>query len=184
MPKKSRDKGRRGELEVARIMSAWWLGDSALLEAKAEVLPIRRTPMSGGWAQGKGLGGDLVSVSPEASDFDMFSVEVKNREDWSFDTMLKDRQGWELDTYWDQCTDAAAPAEKIPFLIFTKNRHPWYFCVRNRFWRSLLRTSKARKSPFRVATLRARVYGCLDHFTESFKPAHCLEARGVIYGET
>lgn len=181
MGRKSRSKGARGELSISRKLSAWWTGDLDLLEENAANLPIRRTPGSGGWAKGKGVGGDLVSVKEETNDFLMWSVEVKNREDWSFDQIIKLGRSWVVNEWWAQCRGDAKVAKAWPLLIFTKNHQPWYYCISSRTYKRLCLTHgyDKKKPPYFVMRFMGRVYGQLDHFIETFNREKCRKAFDV-----
>lgn len=164
MGKMSREKGRRGELEAARIFSSWWCGDTSLLKAKAEALPIRRTPMSGGWARAKGIGGDLVPVHDSCRDFNILSVEVKNNEGWDFDGILKNKK-WPVCAWWKQCVEAADASKSVPLLVMTKNHHPFYFCFDRRNWKRLIQGTCKRCS---CIYWKKYVFGLLSSFTDTF----------------
>ena len=175
MGAKSRRKGAKGELTVSRILSAWWVGDTTLLKAKATDLPIRRTPLSGGWAKGSGLGGDLVSVKPEASSFGIFCVEVKNQERWQLEGMLKDKK-WPVHGWWRQCRTESKNAHAIPLLVFTRNQHPWYFRMRKSQFNILCADRRAELVRENFIFHKGSVYGLLDTFISTFSPGDCLRA--------
>lgn len=175
---KSKNKGKRGELEAARLLSAWWMGNPVFRNSKAEALPIRRTPLSGGWASAKGVGGDLVAVHEDAKDFSLLSVEVKNQEAWDFDGMLKN-VAWPIYGWWKQCCEAAKKSKALPLLIFTKNHHPFYFCIHKKHW-TKLRTGGL--DAFNVMRWRGRVFGLLEDLMKHFSKAMFKEAFGDEYG--
>jgi hypothetical protein len=114
----SRDKGNRGEREVARIIQEWW----RTLEPTAEFI---RTPLSGGWATNQKAAshfhanGDLMTTSSLFP----FCVEVKWRESWSVNYFLDGRPtppwGW-----WQQCVEAALKTGDVPMMWMRKNRIP------------------------------------------------------------
>lgn len=172
MGNKSRDRGIRGELEACRKLNAWWMQDDKYLKEKIEGMPIRRTPGSGGWAKGRGVGGDLVAVHEVAYDFNKyFSVEVKNAEGWDFGTMLKpDKKSWAIDVYWSQCKNDAKHSNAYPFLLFTKNYHPWYFKISSSFWKCVKNAHGMKKDPFPVVRYASGIYGLADNFFSSFTP--------------
>lgn len=116
MPKKSRDKGNRGQRDVAKLLSPWWGADFA------------STPMSGGFATKRfrdewNAAADVVTP---AEDFP-FSVEVKWQEDWILDQLLTSDvcKVWK---WWEQCVDEA-PEGMIPLLVFKRNRQPWLYMM-------------------------------------------------------
>lgn len=111
-------KGARAELEVVRLITAWW----AQIEPEAT---FKRTPGSGGWAKGKGrekfgTSADLVT----SSKIFPFAVEAKHRQAWSLGNVLAGKRspvwGW-----WDQAIDQALETKKVPMLWFRKNHEPW-----------------------------------------------------------
>jgi len=115
----SRQKGSRGEREVAHIIQEWW----RKLERTAEFI---RTPLSGGWQPNKKAAahfkanGDLMTTAA----FFPFCVEVKWREQWSVDNFLdgKPTAPW---AWWVQtCTAAAKQDGDVPMMWMRKNRIP------------------------------------------------------------
>jgi hypothetical protein len=184
MSRKSRDKGKRGELEAARLLSAWWMGRPELRNSKAEELPIRRTPLSGGWATAKGVQGDLVAVHDDAKDFSLLSVEVKNQEVWDFDGMIKNR-AWPVYAYWKQCKAAAKRANALPFLVFTKNKHPFYFCLSQVAYADLKAAvviDSGIKTGPSVLRWKGLVIGLLEDLTSNYTKKHFKLAFGDFYG--
>lgn len=116
-------KGNRAELDVCRQLSEWWDGRS-YSGIRAEDLPFRRSPLSGGWDR-KRAAGDIIK--PEAC---LFCFEIKKREEWTWDRFFKDSgKQWHIFQYWKQTIEATREGE-IPILIFTKNRFPWYVAMR------------------------------------------------------
>lgn len=116
MGKKSRDKGSRGQREVAALLKPWWGAEFA------------STPMSGGFHTKKfredwNAAADIVTPD----DSFPFSVEVKWQEGWVLDELLTAPRTkiWE---WWGQCV-RECPAGKIPLLVFKRNRKPWMFML-------------------------------------------------------
>ena len=110
----SRSKGNRGEYAVRDILSKWW------------GVPFRRTPSSGAYGtihQQGSLVGDVVCDDPAFP----FVVEVKNQESWSMEHFLTADKSkvWK---WWAQAVDQAMASDKIPLLVFTRNRQP-LFCA-------------------------------------------------------
>jgi hypothetical protein len=132
MGARSKRKGSKAERELARLFSHWWTGDPKWLKAEAKTLPIRPTPGSGGWAEGKGLKGDLVAVAKEVEDFGMLTIEIKCQESWSFDALLKTGDSKIL-KWWKQTLEEAAVNYGYPLLVFKKNLHPWYIMLNHTF---------------------------------------------------
>lgn len=104
---RSKDKGSSFERQVAKI-----LGD-------AYGVKLRRTPMSGGWAQGyDNAAGDLTCLEGEFP----YCVECKKEEGWRLDSLFGDDHKW-FDNWWDQLIHEC-PANKQPLLVFSRNRAP------------------------------------------------------------
>lgn len=120
MGKASRDKGARGELEVAEKLRVWW-------EPLEEGVVFKRTPSSGGWGSKDDrsafrVSGDLVTSSKSFP----FVVEIKRRENWAWATLLAGKPcpvwGW-----WQQARKQALEQEGgVPLLIWRKSRQPWF----------------------------------------------------------
>lgn len=125
----SRKKGNNAELQVCRVLSEWW-DKKDYSKTRAEDLPFRRTPLSGGWDK-KRAAGDLLK--PEDC---RLCIEVKKRQEWSWDSLFKninsDGGNWKVFDYWSQAKLASKKGE-LPILIFSKNGHPWYVCATRRF---------------------------------------------------
>lgn len=109
MGKRSRDKGAGFERQVAKIFG------------EAYGIKLRRTPMSGGWAQGaEEVAGDLVSVDP---DYEFaYCVECKKQEGWRLESLLTGNHTW-FDDWWRQLMNEC-PNDKTPLLVFSRNRAP------------------------------------------------------------
>lgn len=114
----SRPKGASGELEVCRLLEAWW----RQLEPDCK---FARTPGSGGWSTANnreafGTAGDLVTTAKSFP----FGVEIKRREGWTDRELLAGRKspvwGW-----WKQCQKAAREMQKVPMLWFRRNHRKW-----------------------------------------------------------
>lgn len=118
----SRAKGKRGERQVAKLLTEWW----DQIEAGVKFVP---TPQSGGFstkqvrAQFK-LAGDLMTTSAAFP----FVVEVKHREKWSHDRLRAGSRcpvwGW-----WRQAQAAAEVQGGTPMLWFRRNREPWLVMI-------------------------------------------------------
>ena len=118
MPINGRQKGSRGERELAKTIEAWW----QRLEPDAR---FKRTPGSGGWSSPDvrsafRTSGDLVTTAKRWP----WCVEVKWRENWSREWLTQGRAspvwGW-----WRQCQKAALECDQWPAMFFRKNRTPW-----------------------------------------------------------
>lgn len=116
-----RAKGAKFELETAKGISAWW------------GTKFHRTPGSGGlhWKSDNRVTGDITPGSDAVEDFP-FSVECKKVEDWNFEQIIKGVG--EVRDWWSQCHADALTVDKVPLLIFTKNRSPSYYMMPYRSW--------------------------------------------------
>jgi len=127
-PAGRRQKGKRGEREVAAFLGTWW----GYVEPGCV---FKSTPGSGAWAS-KGAvrgafktSGDLVTTAKLFP----FTVEVKFREGFQLHTLLVGRKspvwGW-----WNQaCAQAAETTPpSIPMLWFRKANDGWLVLVPKR----------------------------------------------------
>lgn len=105
---KSKRKGSGFERKVSDILTEW------------SGVPLRRTPMSGGWSVGAA---DICCE--DGTDF-LYAVECKNAEGWDFHQILTGAGGFFK--WLDQTLDQAKDRE--PILIFSSNFKPVYVCVR------------------------------------------------------
>jgi hypothetical protein len=102
----SRNKGNSYERKIAKLISKW---------CGFEVV---RTPGSGSVMKT----GDIFPKNPEDMISFPFSIELKNREGWSFGDLIKDvnrKNG--IISWWEQCLNDSVMHNRIPVLIFTKN---------------------------------------------------------------
>lgn len=112
------------ELEIARKFSVWWESDDSLKTVRAENLPFRRTPMSGGWSK-KTAVCDLV-----VPDNFPFVVELRARNSWNFDEVFKG--GGKIKAWLDDTVDKAKASlmengnPRKGMLVFTRNYQPDY----------------------------------------------------------
>jgi len=114
MGKASRDKGAAFERRICKI-----LGEAYGVE-------LRRTPLSGGWAQHyDDVAGDVVAVKGEFP----YCVECKNQEGWKLESLLTEKHAW-FDAWWAQLIKAC-PADKEPLLVFSKNFTPIFVAMRD-----------------------------------------------------
>jgi len=116
-----RKKGNTAELKICRFLSEWWMNRD-LTGTKAQDLPFRRSPLSGGWDRSR-ASGDIIKP-----DNCRLCVEVKNRQEWKWDQFFTSPNGWKVFQYWEQ-TIKAVTKDEIPLLIFTRNNHPYYVAM-------------------------------------------------------
>jgi Holliday junction resolvase len=117
-----RQKGASFERKVAKFVSDWWGIDA------------HRTPQSGGlrWSKDARVTGDIVA--PADSNFP-FSIECKKHEGWTLENLLKGTG--EITDWWKQAHADAQKVDKLPLLIFSKNRSPVYFMLPVEQWAKL-----------------------------------------------
>jgi len=112
-----RKKGQTAERKLAKLFGNWWGSNFA------------RTPLSGGFATAKfredwNAAGDLVTPDPSFP----FCVESKKVEGWTLEQMLTSDKT-HMHKWWAQTVDET-PVNKIPVLVFTKNRSPLFVMMR------------------------------------------------------
>jgi len=133
----SRDKGARGEGQVCTLLKTWWGSDFA------------RTPSSGGFKTKKfredwNAEGDIVTPDETFP----FSVEVKWQEEWSLDQLLTAPKTKIWD-WWEQAKRETA-SDKLPLLVFKKNRNPWFVMMTENGIATAAQTDFMKSSMIRV----------------------------------
>lgn len=133
----SRDKGARGEGQVCTLLKKWWGSDFA------------RTPSSGGFKTKKfredwNAEGDIVTPDETFP----FSVEVKWQEEWSLDQLLTAPKTKIWD-WWEQAKRETA-SDKLPLLVFKKNRNPWFVMMTENGIATAAQTDFMKSSMIRV----------------------------------
>ena len=109
MGKASRDKGARGEREVA-ILFRQWLGDDWTVRR------LRTMDQSDT--------GDLVILPPDGHPPFPFAVEVKTSASINLASLLWDPCAlWR--SWWTQACKQAEKGGKAPLLVFKRDRSPW-----------------------------------------------------------
>ena len=103
----SKHKGDKFERKVASILGDWW------------GFKFSRTPQSGGahWLSDNNAVGDIVS--PPQADFPLV-IECKHRENWTIENIMLNNK--EPHTWWEQVIKDSNRVQKVPCLIFTRNR--------------------------------------------------------------
>ena len=117
MGKKSKDKGGRGQRAVAKLLKGWWGSD------------FTSTPLSGGFATKQfrddwNASSDVVTPDKTFP----FSVEVKHQEEIISVEALINSEVSPVWKWWEQCVDESPP-NKIPLLVFKRNRKPWLYMI-------------------------------------------------------
>ena len=110
----SKNKGNRGEREVAEFMKGW---------AGYE---FTRVPQSGGlrWKSRENIAGDIICSDPKHERYCKLSIEVKFPKEIAFEHLLLPtigRQTNKVNHYWDQCSSDANAVKKVPFLFIHRN---------------------------------------------------------------
>lgn len=122
-----RTKGANYERKIAKLLSSW------------SGIPLRRTPMSGGWSEGHPeVSGDIVSVEPDKPF--AYHVECKNNESWAWEATLKGKGP--VYEWWKQAT-SQCPLHKSPWLIFSKAYRDDWLMMRTSDYRMGINTQIA-----------------------------------------
>lgn len=120
----SKRKGSAFESEVAKILARWYYDDENALA---------KTPSSGAMGTVRGKNFKEQCDVRQVAHFDKpwpYSVECKFHADIVIDPFLFDNRRTKLFHFWKQCLRDAENEEKIPLLIFKKNRGDIYICTR------------------------------------------------------
>lgn len=111
----SRDKGKRGEREVCKLLQEWWNKDGVIFE---------RTPQSGAWDRNRrfSMCGDIICNDPSFP----YCVEVKFNEKFSLDQIFMNKGKGDFFKWWEQCIHQAQQIQKQPLLIVRKRFFSWF----------------------------------------------------------
>ncbi|WRW34660.1 RusA-like Holliday junction resolvase [Staphylococcus phage CF5] len=110
----SKKKGDTFERKIAKELTDWW------------GVQFNRSPQSGGasWGADNNAVGDIVV--PDYAGFPLV-IECKHRENWLIDNVLLNNK--EPHTWWQQVVNDSSKVNKIPCLIFTRNRAQSYVAL-------------------------------------------------------
>lgn len=110
----SRAKGSRFERVVCKSFESW------------SGYEFSRTPASGGlrWKKTDNISSDVVCSDPKHSRKFPFSVEVKNYQNIKFEHLLLGNKTCKIHDFWEQATEDANRAKKLPVLIMRYNSMP------------------------------------------------------------
>lgn len=126
--RRSRQKGKRNELELARIIAAHFgysINPADAGKPEHYLSHCRRTARS---HQNKT--GDHFLSEELAAKFP-FVIEAKARESWSFDAIMRGECA-AISKWWEQAVaQSYGVPNRFPLLAFTKNRNPWYVAVQS-----------------------------------------------------
>lgn len=129
MAKRHSSKGNRGEREVAKLLTEWWLPFESIA-SDGKPIEFVKTPKSGGWSHSQSFSasGDVMTNSHQFP----FSIEVKRVEAWNWDWLARGMPSpvW---GFWRQCQGDAEKVGKEPMLWFRKNRRPWHVMIRSEY---------------------------------------------------
>lgn len=115
-----RTKGSNFEKSVARYFSEWWYNKS-FEGVRADELPIRRSPRSGGFDK-RIAPADLFCVE-DSKNFP-FLVECKKQEALTWWSLYKDITKTKIYIWWEKLLDESKNVGKLPLLVFSKNHCP------------------------------------------------------------
>lgn len=110
----SKNKGNRGEREVAKFMKEW------------TGYEFTRVPQSGGlrWKSRENIAGDIICSDPKHERYCRLSIEVKFPSEVAFEHLLLHTIGKSTDKvnhYWNQCSSDANAVNKVPILFIHRN---------------------------------------------------------------
>jgi hypothetical protein len=112
--KTRRQKGKRGEAEVAKLLSEW-LG-----------IKLRRAPMSGAMF---GYPSDIITDSEANLAKFPFLVEVKYQEGWDITSFIAGNDTILRNWLTQLETEQTRLNKPIRMLFFRKNRFPWFVAI-------------------------------------------------------
>ena len=116
--RKSKSKGSRFELEIAKVLDDWFYAEEKAKIGLERVL--RRTPLSGGWCKTGDIQIDPRVEKEAGLPPYPFHTELKKREGWNLEQILLNEKCPIIHEWWKQCTDEAREGA-IPLLIFARN---------------------------------------------------------------
>lgn len=110
----SKNKGNRGEREVAKFMKEW------------TGYEFTRVPQSGGlrWKSRENIAGDIICSDPKHERHCKLSIEVKFPKEVAFEHLLLPTTGKSTDKvnhYWRQCSSDAKSVNRVPILFIHRN---------------------------------------------------------------
>ena len=159
--------GKRFEILVCRFLTEWWAGESAQ-KRRADDLPFRRTPCSGGWTRRHTDGhGDII---PEKSQRFPFIIEAKHRKSWSWDQLVEGKNP-ELEKYWGQAAESSERTKKKswPMLVFAQRSTKIYVRIPRDMWLGIRKDCPELGKP--LVQVREGVYWRWQHFLKTVSPA-------------
>lgn len=107
----SKKKGSRFERVVCKAFTEW------------SGYEFSRTPQSGGlrWKKADNISSDVVCTDPIHNSKCPFSIECKNHQSINFEHPLLGNKNCKIKDFWDQATNDANRANKVPLLIIRYN---------------------------------------------------------------
>ena len=120
--KAARSKGSRAERDLAKVLGLWFFQDDQA---------FHRVPASGGLRWSSSVAktrGDIVCSADENFPY---TIEVKNQEKGQWDLLsILFNEGPIIKKWWSQCLDDSIAVNKLPLLIFTRNKIPFIAMLR------------------------------------------------------
>jgi len=157
------------ELQVCRALAGWWDPKFKGAKVRAEELPFRRTPNSGGWGGHVDMKADIQG--PQGWPF---SIEIKAQKRWSFDEIVRGRSKL-LDQWWGQSCKAAKKSDRTPLLVFTKPRMGFYVRADMRMLASLPKVVASRLLRSRLMRKGPVLYFRMEDFLEALPASSVRE---------
>lgn len=150
----SQNKGSQFERTIAKQLSSWW------------GYTFYRSPGSGSlhWSSSTNTGGDIVA--PLEAGFP-FVVECKNHEDWTIENLFLNNK--EPKAWWKQVVSDALEYDKIPMLIFTRNRAKKFVTLP--YNKELVKHIESREFPCMVSNIE---------FKDDYGDYHCYKTMTTI----
>lgn len=107
----SKKKGSKNERDISKLFQSW------------TGYEFSRTPMSGGlaWHSRDKVSGDIICTDSEHTRFFRFSIEAKFHKEINFEELINGNIGCDILKFWEQASEDAQLAGKVPLLMFRKN---------------------------------------------------------------
>lgn len=144
-------KGSSNERKLCKILSEWWT-------KKKKPVVFWRVGSSGAqFTLSRGstkMSGDIVAIEEKGTDLiDTFSIEAKWHKDFDLLELLHpEKKSNKIESWWEQCTRDANAVDKIPLLIFRRNRSPFYYMTWKVIWSSI--GCKLNEKPYIISNNR------------------------------
>lgn len=165
-------KGSENERNLCKVLSKWWTG-------KDKPIVFWRVGSSGATftiTSTTEMAGDVVAVHQDGISFtNIFVVETKFVKNFDIlDLLYPEKKTNQIENWWDQVTRDSSKINRIPLLIFKRNRLEYLFMTKE----SLFDKLKINKFPFIIN--KNRVVGRFEWFLNNITRDMILN--GLIYG--